>query len=200
MRGRTAEKAAGRMPAVVALAALTALTALTGCGGGESERGNSAPSSSPSRTHVETSEPLAPGRDAVDREVEEATAQAKLTGLSPSVDPAATAPSGKRLAPCTTQWTGFPDAPAGKGTTGAGPYAAAVAELEKRGWQRESRTERGQLVLVSLKKGDWRIRSSLRESDRADTINFVGVHDSCAPGLPELPELLTHLLPSTTSH
>ncbi|MCX5205689.1 hypothetical protein OG897_30075 [Streptomyces sp. NBC_00237] len=189
-------KTGGRTAAVVALAALTVLT---GCGGGKSETGYSGSSPSPSGTHAEASELSAPGRDAVDREVEEATAKAKLTGLSPSVDPAATAPSGKRLAPCTTLWSGFPDASAGKGTTGAKPYAAAVAELEKRGWQRESRTERGQLVLVSLKKGDWIIRSSLKESDRTDVINVIGVHDSCAPGLPELPELLTHLLPSMAS-
>ncbi|MEU9255438.1 hypothetical protein AB0D66_26740 [Streptomyces sp. NPDC048270] len=132
-------------------------------------------------------------RDEVDREVEEATAEAGMIGLSPSAGPDAKGPSGIQLAPCTTLWSGHPDAPVGQGT-GAGPYAAAVEALEKRGWQRESRSERGELALVSLKKGDWSIRGSLKETNRVDMISFVGVHARCAPGLPELPELLTLLL------
>lgn len=188
----------GKTAAVVALAAVTALAGCGG-GGGKSASGHHDSSPAPSRTHAASKSPTS-DRDAVDREVEEATAKAGLSGLSPEVDPAATAPSGKRLAPCTTQWTGFPQAPAGEGPTGAGPYAAAVAELEKRGWRRESRIERGDLVLVSLKKGDWSIRSSLKESDRIDVINFIGVHASCASELPELPELLTHVQSPKASH
>ncbi|MGW1769251.1 hypothetical protein ACWCQL_35040 [Streptomyces sp. NPDC002073] len=160
--------------ATVATAAVIAVTA--GCGDGS---GTGAPPSAPAAsTKAPTAgqDPL--GREAVDRDVDEATAEAGLMGLSPGVDPDETDPTEIRLGRCTTLWAGSPGGPLDT-QTGERPYSDALAALEERGWKRTGREQHGDTALTTFTKKDWNIRATLKESDRVDLIQFAAFHESC---------------------
>ncbi|AZM92777.1 hypothetical protein [Streptomyces sp. W1SF4] len=158
-----------------------ALLSVAGCGKGAGDVKSAASTAAPSATAAPAdgrqADPL--GRGAVDADVDAATAEAGLRGLSPGPDPDATSPAERRLGDCTFLWMGSPDVAVGTGT-GAAPYAAVLRALEKRGWSTADHVQEGAVTQTRLQEGAWILMAKLTETDRVDTIMLAAHHTSCA--------------------
>ncbi|RSS64652.1 hypothetical protein EF912_01945 [Streptomyces sp. WAC07061] len=167
-----------------------ALLSVAGCGKSGGDVKSAASTAAPSAT-ASTAAPSATaapaggrqadplGRGAVDADVDAATAEAGLRGLSPGPDPDATSPAERRLGDCTFLWMGSPDVAVGTGT-GAEPYAAVLRALEKRGWSTADHVQEGAVTQTRLQEGAWILMAKLTETDRVDTIMLAAHHTSCA--------------------